>query len=383
MRRDMRSRHGRSQRLPLRLLIGAVVIFLALTAAGCGSQQVAISLFGPFAGYTWHGKVRQISAAMVVPQLGDCPEHGFAGTWIGAEGHINPRTQVAPFFQVGVNEECTTPDDTYYAFWSSTAEQFHPQWMLDVEPGDTVRLTMRREGGRWLMSARDQTTGIRQSEAVSLAPQTPLGSATWHQEDVTDGSTSSAFPYPRLRVVRFSALRVNNRPPRAAALTTIWMSTDHAIYGPTPLAADAFSIRQLHPSAEDLRYQRIVLREDLADYLFDARLASWSPATPRGTIRAQALDFARDLRRNITSLGSYGWSASVRVPIAHLIAAVGNLRGNVLRLAVRGSSYLGEFKATRNAAVSEAGLAVKKELHMGVTDLSLITIQSYIRAHPG
>ncbi len=383
MRRDMRSRHVRSQRLPLRLLLGAVVIFLALTAAGCGSQQVAISLFGPFAGYTWHGTVRQISALMVVPQLGDCPEHGFAGTWIGAEGHINPSTQAAPFFQIGVNEACTTPDDTYYAFWSSTAERFHPQWMLGVEPGDTIRLTMQREGDRWLMSARDQTTGLRQSEAVNLAPQTPLGTATWHQEDVTDESTSNAFPYPRLGVVRFSALRVNDRPPRATALTTIWMSTDHAIYGPTPLAADAFSIRALHPSAEDLRYQRIVLREDLATYLFDARLASWSSVTPPAKIRAEALDFARDLRRNITSLGSYRWSSSVRVPIAHLIAAVGNLRGNVLRLAAGGSSYLGEFKATHSPGVSEAGLAVKEELHIGITDPSVITIHSYIRAHPG
>src|SRR5579863_4802655 len=153
MRRVMAAREARLGRWASRnrLLAGVAAMALALLSAGCGSQQTpAISLFGPFAGYTWHGDVRQISALMVVPELKACHGHRVAGTWIGAQGQVNPETQVARFFQVGVNEECVTPDADYYAFWSSDAEQFHPQWLLPVTPGDTVELSMRRTAGRWL-----------------------------------------------------------------------------------------------------------------------------------------------------------------------------------------------------------------------------------------
>jgi len=363
MRREMRKRQSRPQRLPARsrLLVGAAVVFLALVAAGCGAQQSpAIPLFGPFAGYSWHGSVREVSAVMVVPQIKGCPDHGAAGTWIGAEGHINPDTQVAPFFQVGVNEECTTPQNNYYAFWSSTAERFRPLWLLSVDPGDVVQLSMHANGDHWVMSARDETSNAQQAKAVNVAGQSPLDLASWHQEDVTDKDTSDPLPYPRLGVVRFSALRINNRPPRAKALTTIWMSTAHAILGPSRLISDAFSIGTIKPSAAALHYQRQAVREDFAAYLFYTRLEAWTASSPSGAIKAGALSFARAMQESITSLRLYHWSANVRPAIDRLLDASERLRSLLLRDSSNSGSSVSELRAAiRSNTVGNAGLAVR------------------------
>src|ERR1700722_9297559 len=88
------------------------VAILAVFLAGCSSSDqsepnrpAAVSLFGPFAGYVWHGRVRQVSAVMVVPRITDQSPPGTAGTWIGAEAPAVGSTLLSsPFFQVGVNE---------------------------------------------------------------------------------------------------------------------------------------------------------------------------------------------------------------------------------------------------------------------------------------
>jgi hypothetical protein len=387
MRREMRRRQSRPRRLPARsqLLVGGAVVSLALVAAGCGAQQSpAIPLFGPFAGYSWYGSVHEVSAVMIVPQIKDCPDHGAAGTWIGAEGHINPDTQVAPFFQVGVNEECTAPQNSYYAFWSSTAERFRPLWLLSVDPGDVVQLSMHANGDQWVMSARDETSNAQQTRAVNVAGQPPLDLASWHQEDVTDRDTSDPFPYPRLGVVRFSALRINNRPPRAKALTTIWMSTAHAILGPSHLISDAFSIGIIRPSAAALHYQRQAVREDFAADLFDTRLQSWTATSPSGAIKAGAISFARAMQESITSLRTYRWSANVRPAIDRLLDASERLRSLLLHDASSSGLSVKELRAViRGNTVGSAGLVVRERLHMGITDESLITFADYIKAHPG
>lgn len=387
MRRDMDGRFSRGRWLPLRgrLLAGGAVLFLSLAVAGCGSQGLETPLFGPFAGYTWHGRVRQVSAVLVVPQLTGCADNGIAGTWIGAQGPLNPRTQVGSFFQVGVNEECDpTTVDGYYAFWSSTTEHFRPRRLFDLNPGDVVRLSMHRNGGRWLISVNDRSMDERQSVAVQLSPHTRLSAATWHQEDVSNLATNNAFPYPTMTPVRFSDLRVDDRRPPAAALTTIWMSAGRAFYGPSPLHRGAFAITRIHPSADALHYGRIALQQDLATYLFDAELASWTPATGSRTIKAQATRFARVTQTDVRRLRSYRWPARVRAPMRRLVAADETLRNVLLSPRIGSRSYIRAVRSfLRQHTIANAGLAVRGQLHMGITDLSVITIAAYVRAHSG
>lgn len=362
--------------------VGAAVLFVALLTAGCGSHpSPVIPLFGPFAGYAWRGPVRQISAAIVVPQIRACPDNARAGTWIGAEGKVSPMTQAASFFQVGVNEECTSPRNSYYAFWSSTAEQFRPQWLFPVDPGDVIQLSMHADGKVWSMKARDETSGLEQTVSADRADRSPLQLASWHQEDISDERTSNPFPYPRIGAVRFSALQVNNRAPQPGDLTTIWMSATHAIFGPSRLRSDAFSIRPVHPSAAALHYQRLAVREDLAAYVFNASLASWSAETPAAKLRAGARSFAKALDQNISGLRSYHWTAGVQPAIDRLLEALGQLRSELVQVSA-GRSSLSELRAFLDARqINNAGVAIKKRLRIGITDQSLITIAAYVKAH--
>jgi hypothetical protein len=358
---------------------------LVLLVVGCGSQQSpAVPLFGPFAGYSWNGAVREMSAVMVVPQINACSGQATAATWIGAEGRIDPETQAAPFFQVGVNEQCTSPDNSYYAFWSSTAERFRPQWMFSVTPGDVIRLQMHTSGDQWVMSADDQSASMQKSVTADLTSHSPLGLASWHQEDVTDELTGNPFPYPSMGAVRFSALSIDGRPPQAQALTTIWMSTPHEILGPSRVMSDAFTIGTLHPPAAALHYQRLALQEDLATFLFNARLSSWTAATSARTIRTGMSAFARAMTQNIAKLRAYHWPTYVEPAITHLIEASERLRSRLLASDSSGFSSVRKVAAlAATDAVGEAGLAVRKRLHMAITDQSLITVSGYVQAHSG
>lgn len=354
---------------------------LAVLAAGCGSQRAsAVPFFGPFAGYTWYGMVRQVSAITVVPTIKHCPGRGIAGTWIGAEGDGNTETQAGPFFQVGVNEECATRN-RYYAFWSSTAQHFHPRWLLPVVPGDSVRLSMHADGDSWVMSARDETSNARRTVSVKLPTEPPLNLASWHQEDVTDARTSRPFPYPGLGVVRFSAVRVNDRVPHPKLLKMVWLSTSHEIFGPSQLISGAFSIGPVHPSVAALHYQRLVAREDFPALLFDSRLASWTAETPSRTIKADARSFAHVLRENIAGMRDYRWPANVKPEIGRLV----NVTQRVQRFLRDSSGSRLTARETitflRSHQIGAVSLTIKRKLHLAITDPSALAISQYIKSH--
>jgi hypothetical protein len=214
---------------------------LAVFLAGCSSadqsepnRPAAVSLFGPFAGYVWQGRVRQVSAVIVVPRIGDHSPPGTAGTWIGAEAPPAGSSSLsAPFFQVGVNEMRISgsltrnygnlPDgDYYYAFWSSAKLNFHPHSLFQVKPGDPVRLSMTLGAGRWRIVAEDERSGAARSFTVPAGRGTTyFNQAIWQQEDVSS-SAYTQLPYPDLSDPKFSKLEINAAKPRRGSLQVSW-----------------------------------------------------------------------------------------------------------------------------------------------------------------
>jgi hypothetical protein len=367
-------------------LVGAVLVLCALSLAGCGSASApdfSGVQFGPFAGYTWAGDVRQVGAVIDVPTLSSIQKPGFAGTWIGAEGDFDPVTQRAAFFQVGVNEvsggELAPADAShYYAFWSSTALGFHPRLLFEVKPGDPVQLSLHVAGAHLVLYARDRNTGVHRTVRVGLRAGNAFDVAAWHQEDVTDGATGTPYPYPKLSTVRFSGLTVDGHAPSVGLFATSWMSTRSAIYGPVLHGPDGFSVRVIRPSAAALRYERVAVPEDLASYVFDAQLASWSPSTPAASITAACDRYARAMTANIARLRGFRWPAAVRGDIDRLIASSREAAGLARRLAAHPKSFLAQFKRARIPAL---GPLIREKLHMPEFDPSAGSIASYVSAH--
>ena len=375
-----RSRLGRARQ---RLLAAASLLAAtSLMLAGCGLSvtPAAAPQFGPFAGYAWHGDVRQVSAVIAVPKLNGASGDGVAGSWIGAEGPLTGRSQGGPFVQVGVNEDWNgipATSSNYYAFWSSAAMHFRPQWLFDVRAGDSVAVSLRVLGRRLVIYARDENAGTRRTLRVKLSADDEFNDAAWHQEDVTDERTATPFTYPQLTPVRFSALRVDDQSPRASALTTIWMTAQDALYGPI-LHADAFTVRRIHPSAAALAYERTAVPDDMEAYLFGAQLASWSASTRPGIITAACMRHLRVLRTNISRLRAYHWPAGVQQAINLLIGELRRQSAGLRTLAARTTSYLSQFK---RLDAGNFGPVVRAKLQMAIFDPSSSSIASYINAN--
>ena len=369
-----------------RLALVAVGAALGLLLAGCGASSFELTKadqFGPFAGYVFNGEAGQISAGIVVPRLIGADRGGAAATWIGLRGAIAERTQQAPFFQVGVNEDWTNSNPTgnhYYAFWSSTGKNFAPQVMFSVRPGDLLNVSIDTAGRRLLITATDTRDGWHRSISAQLNGGEDFDTASWHQEDVTDLATGEPFPYPQVGVARFTSMRVDNLPPRMPLLDTSWMSTSDAYYGPAPLRDDGFSVGPIHPSRAALEYERLAVPFDLEGYVFSSQLASWTRSTRASTISAACRRYERILTSDLKSLADYRWPADVRPAIARLIASTKQTRTYLERLARRTNSYLEQF---REAEVPSNGFAIREALHMGVFDPSGIFVARYVKAHAG
>ena len=376
----------------------AFVGALALTAmliAGCGSGSQIVtpsisgqSLFGAFAGYGWNGDVRQVSAVTVVPRIASSSPDGIAATWIGAEGVVN-QSFSAPFVQVGINEwrmpaGSFESQDSYFAFWSSKAAGFHPRRMFGVKPGDAVRLSLTLRSGRWTIYALDETSGKRARLSVAADSPAPYDQAIWTQEDPTNSTTSRQVSYPTLSGVRFSQMQVDGLTPSARALQLTWMSEGLNTLGPTSARAGSFDVTQVHPSAEGLHYERMVVTEDLAATAFDSGFETWSSKTSARRIKAGSLRFARALEQQMTGLRRYHWSANVRALIARMTEITRKTRQTVLWLAAHPSAYLTQaqnaFGREPIDQLRHVSLLIKARLHIAVSDLGVAALADYVHA---
>jgi hypothetical protein len=381
-------------------IVAAAILALLLASCGTADQPepnrpAAVSLFGPFAGYVWHGPVRQVSAVIVVPRLRDHSPPGTAGTWIGAEAPAPESTALSsPFFQVGVNEMRITgsssqtygkvPDgDYYYAFWSSAKLGFHPHSLFQVTPGDPVRVSMTLSDGRWRIVAKDERSGRARRFAVPTGGGTYFNQAIWQQEDVS-GSSYVQLPYPDLSDPKFTNLEVNAAVPHVRALYVSWMSADVRTFGPTPVRANSFVVQPVRLSAASLHYQQTIRAEDDPAIAFDHDLEIWTRETKPRTIRTVSARFARLLQRQVADFRSYGWPRNIHKLTRRLAVAIQREQESVLRLG--GSPYSGLRPATaayRRSAVqvNVVDLRIKSMLGLPVTNFSAGSLLKYVRAH--
>jgi len=379
-----------------RSLTGIVV---ALAAVCFGSSVAAAqtpsvqSLFGPFAGYVWYGHVHQTSAVITVPTIAHHSRFAVAATWIGVEGEGKlSSADSGPFFQIGVIESqdaLLKPDpDVYRVFLSSTRLGFRPRMLFKVQPGDQVRLSIRfASHARLILSAVDQTPGAPASDSstVTLHPGRGVrfNQALWIQEDPSD-RTGGQLPYPGLSSAQFTNVLVDEQPPNLLTLETTWLSRKARIFGPTRLRASGFAVQREHPSAEALRYERLVVPEDDAAYAFNAQTELWTTRTSQHTISSVAEALARALERNIRSLRDEHWSENVRRLIGKLAAASNRDRLAVLALAKATPAHLPQaLRVLRRAfamqPISFYSLWIKARLHIPRFTPSGLAVEHYIK----
>jgi hypothetical protein len=226
-----------------RSLIGAACLS-ALLVGACGGTGAAPShvprggrphpVFGAFAGYNWFGSVRSVGASWRVPRIERDSSPGRAGTWIGAEAPGLGRS--APFIQVGTSQELHAGDHAFYfAFWRDTVRHFHPAVLFRAKPGDQISASLVNAGNRWAVSIRDITSGRLRTVRTLEEGRAAFNMAGWIDEDITSARTNRPIPYPRLSRIRFTAMRVDGRPPAGAALRSTWMSEHGTYLGPSAL----------------------------------------------------------------------------------------------------------------------------------------------------
>jgi hypothetical protein len=386
----------------MRRLLTGIVVALAAVCLSCSAAAAQTpfgqSLFGPFAGYVSYGHVHQTSAVITVPTIGHRSRFAVAATWIGVEGEgTSSKVDSGPFFQIGVIESqdaLLKPDpDRYQAFVSSTRLGFRPRMLFKVQAGEQVRLSIRfASHGRLILSAADQTPGAPASDSSTVTFHPGRGvhfnQALWVQEDPTDAITGGQLPYPGLTSARFTNVLVDEQAPDLLALEPTWLSRKARIFGPTPLRASGFAVQREHPSAEALRYERLVVPEDDAAVAFDARTALWTTRTSPRTIGSVAGAFAQALERNIRSLRGEHWSANVRRLIGKLAAASNRDRLAVLALTKATPAHLPQAlrvlkRAFAAQPLSVYSLLIKARLHIPRFNPSGLALARYIKQHGG
>jgi Peptidase A4 family len=288
-----------------------VFVFIAIPLRGrTKPRRITDSPFGAYAGYVWPGRVSSVEGSWTVPRIVAPSRFGLATTWIGAQA---PGTRGA-FIQIGDGElheyaRAHVVENRYWAFWSDTTRNFHPQFLFRVRPGDSLSASLTLAHGRWALAIVDHTSGSDVRFLTSEDTNTSFDEAQWTQEDATT-STGERFPYPSLTGLRFSGLAVNSKPPTYASLYSTWMSVNGISLAPTPLAGDAFALRQATVSPTGEYYLHIGAPRSIALEASGSEFERWTAKTPHTEIASASSSLIAWLRLEIRAL------ASARLPKA-------------------------------------------------------------------
>jgi hypothetical protein len=306
----------------------AASLIVTISLAGCSGASLTApdghrGPFGEFAGYTWFGATRAISADWSVPAV-KSGALGVGATWIGVEAPGLAQNDT-PFIQVGINEvrvrvsNRRRPVTAYFAFWSDTARHFRPKALLVVQPGDRIAASLVLHRRRWTVRISDLTSGTSARVGTTQETNGHFKLAQWLQEDVTDGRTNKPFQYPVLADVRFEGLAVNSSAPDPGQLNPTWMSVATGVLAPTAVSGNSFELKAASPPMAAVQYQRIAARLDPVSNTFGSRLAGFSASTSVREIGAACLPFEQALRVNIAALSHASWSASAKPKVLALI----------------------------------------------------------------
>lgn len=363
--------HRRRIVLPAVVLAAlAAVLALALSRwLGAGRPNWS---FGPFAGYTWRGRVTSVSASWTVPRVTQGSSCAVAGTWIGASALDNSSS----FVQIGTNERrCFVSYerqviDTYSAFWSDFAHNVEPQPLFTVNAGDDLKASLTFARHRWTLTITDTTSGAHARFSISVPGDAAINQAEWIQEDVTNSTLHDLYPYPHLTTVGFHNLKINSQTPAYPNLYSSWMSVGSTNLAPTPLYDDSFTIRKATVSKYGAQYLRIAKPEDAATEAFTAELTRWTADTPRSQIDSARSRYAIALRDNISAFTGARWPAQTQNLVDALTGKIRLLLNHTRSPIPTSSAEIALWRSlwTRDAeAVSSAAHPLKRALRLPET----------------
>lgn len=228
------------------LALGAAVLSIGTEGHGAPPKQRAayhprLPIGSPaygFGGYQLYPvePVTSVSAGWTVPTISTSSSAGDASTWIGAQ------SQSGAFSQVGTVENRNSANDQYYAFWSDTARQFRPLFLLAVKPGDSVEARMTLEPGGWSLTLDDATSGKSRTIQTKYGANEQFNSCEWFQENPVYGQFVHTN-YPTLSTITFRDMMLNQAQPTFDFQDAQTLSTyNDTFFVPTHVKEDRFTL---------------------------------------------------------------------------------------------------------------------------------------------
>jgi hypothetical protein len=177
-----------------------------------------------FGGYELIRPTTEVGAQWRVPKIAAQSGDGNASTWIAAQ------SESQQFIQLGTTENKVDAVSQYEIFWSDVAVSFHPQQLLEVNPGDLIKFTMNQTSGGWRLHYYDVTQKVPETVTIPYARGSSFNSAQWYQEDPTVGGLTVHLTYPSVSLTTFRHMSVDGAKPQLSADDRSVLSTADGVY---------------------------------------------------------------------------------------------------------------------------------------------------------
>ena len=196
----------------------------------------------------------------------------------------------------------------YFAFWSDTAVDFHPQPMRPVAAGDRVGVSMTRRGGVWHLVVDALSSGHISTTNVTYGGNAPFTQTEWFQEDPTPSNITGAdLSYPKMTDVRFTKVLLNGGLPHLVLGNgQTLMATGGVFRVPTPFVGDSFDL--VPPTGYGRQYLADVYRLDMAIDAYNVQLFEWD-GLALGSEKSARVSLSRRTR-----CSTEPWPASIGRP---------------------------------------------------------------------
>jgi hypothetical protein len=293
-------------------LYAAIVSLHTNGSGGHRPKAFGAPSFG-FAGYNDLSNVTQISARWRVPFLASTRQIGAASTWIAAESGRGA------FIQLGTTENVVDLTKTLRVFWSDPVVHFEPQTLATVKAGDLISYSMTKSSAGWTLRFRDRTSSQSGHVTIHYGATTSFNDGEWIQEDPTTGDFDVHLPYPKMSLVTFSHLRLNEQVPQLNFKYATVLSSSNGVYLiPTSVRHNRFTFH--HAKGATLQYLQDALPLATALYPFDND--AQDNVTPSRFI---VQDLESNIRVFASDLKTQRWPKATRPDIAGFVTYLNGL----------------------------------------------------------
>jgi hypothetical protein len=295
-----------------------------------------------FGGYQLYpiDPVTSVSATWIVPTISTSSSDGDASTWIGAQ------SESGAFSQVGTVENRNPANDQYYAFWSDTAKQFSPIYLLGVQPGDSVKAVMTLKPEGWSLTLDDATSGKARTIQTKYGGDDEFNSCEWFQENPVYTQFDHTN-YPTLSTVAFRDMALNHDTPKFSFQDAQTLSTyNDTFFVPTHVRHNEFSLVPATGSALEFLTD-VYIEDQLGAEFFESATQGIEP----GNVATNA--YIAGLGLELPILQSESWPKHVAKAMSRYIA-------NQNYLETYMQNWLNEPPAERSANLSNVANALLK-----------------------